>query len=202
MEHRYFVLYKPYKMISQFISPHRKKRLLAHLDFKFLEGTYAVGRLDENSEGLLILTTDKTVNDLLLLPSRKHKRTYIVQVEKVVSDNTLEKLRSGVDIVTPREGNYTTRSCEVNVISKPEWLPERGHQFRADLPQTWLEIILTEGKYHQVRKMTAGVEHPTKRLIRSAIEDLSVAGMKAGEVREISKDELFSLLKLTVNPLH
>lgn len=196
MEFRYFVLYKPYKMVSQFVSSHRKKRLLTLIDFDFPEGTYPVGRLDENSEGLLLLTNDKSLNDLLLLPSRQHKRTYILQVEKRISPESLEKLRTGIDIVTPREGNYTTKPAEVRIIERPEWLPPRGHEFRADLPQTWLQMTLTEGKYHQVRKMTAGVGHPTKRLIRSAIEDLSVVGMKPGGVRELGSKELFALLKL------
>ncbi|MFL5752062.1 MAG: pseudouridine synthase [Bacteroidia bacterium] len=196
MEHRYFISYKPYKMVSQFFSPHRKKRLLTALDHDFPEDTYAVGRLDENSEGLLLLTTDKELNDLLLLPERKHKRSYIVQVEKEVSEESLEALRTGVNIVTPREGSYRTKPCEVTKIPKPDWLPGRGHEFRADLPQTWLEMILTEGKFHQVRKMAAAVGHSPKRLIRSAIGDLNVIGMKPGEVKEMEKAEMFKLLNL------
>jgi 23S rRNA pseudouridine2457 synthase len=166
---RYFVVYKPYKMISQFVSPH-KKRLLGELEYPFPENTVAVGRLDDNSEGLLILTTDKKLSYVLLSPEKAHKRVYLVQVEKKVSQETLLQLCSGVSIVTPREGQYITKPCEVEIVSRPEWLPERGHEFRADLPQTWLQMTLREGKFHQVRKMTAALGHSPKRLIRTHIE--------------------------------
>ncbi len=182
--------------MSQFISPH-KKRLLGELNFSFPEGTSAVGRLDDNSEGLLILTTDKSLSHELLLPQKQHKRTYVVQVEKNMTQEKLEQLINGVPIVTPREGLYLTKPCTVCIIPKPSWLPKRGHEFREDLPQTWIELVLTEGKFHQVRKMTAAIGHPTKRLIRTGIEGLHLHGLQPGEVKELSGEYLFSALGLT-----
>lgn len=192
---RYFVIYKPYKMISQFVSPH-KKRLLGELEFDFPEGTHAVGRLDDDSEGLLVLTTDKSLTRRLFLSGQPHKRNYVVQVEKKVSPETLHKLRTGMEILVKSKGVYMTQPCEVNIIGKPSWLPERAHAFRDDLPQTWMEIILTEGKNRQIRKMCAGVYHPCKRLIRTKIEDLGIEGMQPGEVKEYSREDLFRLLHL------
>lgn len=192
---RYFIIHKPYKMISQFVSPHRK-RLLGHLDFEFPEGIHAIGRLDDNSEGLLILTTDKSLTRRLLHPTLKHSRTYIVQVEKIVSDEKLQMMQDGVDIVAKRVGNYHTMPCEVRRIEKPRWLGPREHEFREDLPQTWLEITLREGKYHQVRKMCSAIGHDCKRLIRVSIDNLELGDLKSGEVRELSQEELFSKLNL------
>lgn len=183
-------------MVSQFISPH-KKRLLGDLGYSFPEGTNAVGRLDDDSEGLLILTNDKSLTNRLLHPDRKHVRRYVVQVEKVVGEAALEKLRTGVEILVQGKGAYFTQPCEVNIIEKPHYLQPRGHEFRADLPQSWLEIILREGKNRQIRKMCSGVRHDCKRLIRTHIEDLNIEDMKPGEVREIGQEELFRLLKLT-----
>lgn len=181
-------------MISQFVTSHRKKHLLGELNFTFPEGTHAVGRLDENSEGLLILTTDKSLTLKLLHPSQAHQRRYIVQVEKIMSDETIKQMENGVDIVTTREGDYKTKACLVKRIEKPEWLLPRHHEFRSDLPQSWLEITLFEGKNRQVRKMCAAVGHDCKRLIRSSINQLQVHHLKPGEVKEISREELFHLL--------
>ena len=191
---RYFIIYKPYKMLSQFVCSHKNKRLLGDLNFDFPLGTNAVGRLDDNSEGLLILTTDKKMSGTFLLPEKKHKRVYIVQVEKIVSPENIERLTKGVYITTPREGQYLTKPCEAEIISRPDWLPERGHEFRIDLPQTWIKLTLMEGKFHQVRKMTSVIGHPTKRLIRTHIENISVVGMQPGEVKELSREDIFTLL--------
>lgn len=182
-------------MVSQFISSNNK-RLLGDLDFDFPEGTHAIGRLDADSEGLLILTTDKSMTRALLHPLKKHKRTYVVQVEKKVNEEALNKLRNGVEIKVQSRGDYFTRPCEVKEIEKPAYLPERGHEFREDLPQSWLEINLTEGKNRQIRKMCTGVKHDCKRLIRISIEDLDIKNMKSGEVKEMEKEKLFTLLKL------
>lgn len=195
MELRYFVIYKPYKMVSQFVSSH-KLRLLCDLDYKFPEGTNAVGRLDNDSEGLLILTNDKSLVGKLMHPDKKRSKRYVVQVEKVVSEEKLNILRSGMDILVKGKGVYHTKECEVNVIEKPSYLPERGHAFREDLPQSWLEFVLKEGKNRQIRKMCSGVRHDCKRLIRTHIEDLDIIGMQAGEVKEIGQEELFRKLNM------
>jgi 23S rRNA pseudouridine2457 synthase len=182
-------------MISQFVSPYRH-RLLGDLEFTFPPGTNAVGRLDDDSEGLLILTNDKTLTRTLLHPSRMHKRRYLVQVEREIKPETVNELMNGVDILVKKKGMYRTVRCEVNVVTKPLGLAERAHSFRESLPQSWLEFILTEGKNRQIRKMCSAVRHDCKRLIRTAIEDLELGDMKPGEVREIEKEQLFTLLKL------
>lgn len=194
---RYFIIYKPFKMVSQFVSPDRVK-LLGDLDYDFPEGTHAIGRLDNNSEGLLILTTNKRVTKLLFESGTPHKRVYVIQVEKVVSEETLQQLRSGVIIKTKGKGGalYTTSPCEVEIIPRPELLHKREHEFRAELPQTWLKMSLTEGKFHQVRKMVAEVEHPCKRLIRVSIEDLELGNLAPGEVKEIEEEEFFAKLRI------
>ncbi|MES2680336.1 MAG: pseudouridine synthase [Bacteroidota bacterium] len=192
---RYFIIYKPYKMISQFVSPY-EQRLLGDLDFEFPEGTHAVGRLDDESEGLLILTTDKTLTQRLLHPAKKHLRVYLVQVKKQVEAQTLENLRNGLDIVIKRKGAYKTQACEVSLIDPPTWLPARNPAVEEFEKHSWLEFTLTEGKNRQIRKMCAAVKHKCKRLIRTKIEDLDLADMQPGEVREMDQQKLFALLKL------
>jgi 23S rRNA pseudouridine2457 synthase len=197
MDLRYFVIYKPYKMVSQFVSSH-KVRLLGDLDYDFPEGTNAVGRLDNDSEGLLILTNDRSLVSRLMHPDKKRAKRYVVQVEKIVTEEELNMLRSGVDILVKGRGTYHTKECGVNIIEKPAYLPERGHAFREDLPQTWLEFVLKEGKNRQIRKMCSAVRHDCKRLIRTHIEDLDIIGMQAGEVREMSQKELFGKLNISL----
>lgn len=195
MEPSYFVIYKPYKMVSQFVSSH-KLRLLCDLDYSFPEGTNAVGRLDNDSEGLLILTNDKSLVGKLMHPDKKRSKRYVVQVEKVITPEKLNILRTGVDILVKGKGAYHTKECEVNIIDKPNYLPERGHTFREDLPQSWLEFVLKEGKNRQIRKMCSAVRHDCKRLVRTHIENVNIIGMKAGEVREVEQKELFAQLGL------
>jgi 23S rRNA pseudouridine2457 synthase len=192
---RYFIINKPYKMVSQFISPD-KVNLLGDLDFEFPEGTHAIGRLDNNSEGLLILTTNKRVTALLFQSETPHNRTYLVQVEKVVTEERLIQLQTGISIRIKGGGFYTTTPCKVEIVQKPIDLPARGHAFRDDLPQTWLLITLTEGKYHQIRKMVSAVYHHCKRLIRVSIEDLELGALQPGCVKEIEEEEFFRKLKI------
>lgn len=193
--HRYFIVYKPYKMLSQFVSPYEHV-LLGDLNFQFPEGTNAVGRLDEDSEGLLILSNDKSLTRRLLHPEKKHKRHYIVQVERIITEQALERLNLGVEIIIKKRGLYTTLPCEVKKIEKPLNLPERQHTFREFLPHSWLEFVLTEGKNRQIRKMCTAVRHDCKRLIRTRIENLELGEMQPGEVKEISASRLFELLNL------
>ncbi len=182
-------------MVSQFVSSHKVK-LLCDLEYDFPEGTHAIGRLDSDSEGLLLLTTDKSITARLLHPKHQHKRTYIVQVEKCITEEALKKIRSGIEILVKTKGSYLTQPCGVTVIDKPVDLPERGHEFRADLPQSWIEITLTEGKNRQIRKMCSAVRHDCKRLIRTSIVNLKLGNLKPGEVKEIPKEELLKLLEL------
>lgn len=182
-------------MVSQFVSPYEQIKL-GGLNFDFPEGTNAVGRLDYASEGLLILTTDNTLTGKLLHPSKQHKRAYIVQVAREVNDVTLQKLRSGIDILIKKKGAYTTQPCEVNLIKKPVNIPEREDSLEEKIPQSWLSFILTEGKNRQIRKMCRISGHKCWRLIRTGIEDLTIDNMRPGEVREIDRGELFRLLRL------
>lgn len=183
-------------MVSQFISPYEQSKL-GDLNFNFPQGTNAVGRLDDESEGLLILTTDKTLTQRLLHPEKKHTRSYIVQVEKIISEEALQQLNTGVQILIKGQNRlYTTQACQVTIISKPLNLCPRQKCLREDLPQTWLEFILTEGKNRQIRKMCTAVRHKCRRLIRTKIEDLELGTMQPGEVVEIEQTQLFKLLKL------
>jgi 23S rRNA pseudouridine2457 synthase len=193
-ENRYFIVNKPYQMVSQFVSS-EKVRLLCDLDFNFPAGTHAVGRLDNKSEGLLILTTNKRITKLLFESQTKHKRTYLIQAEKIISEERLQQLRSGVTVRINHE-SYTTQPCNVTVVEKPSNLFSRLQEFKDYLPQTWVQITLTEGKFHQLRKMFAGIGHDCKRLIRIAIEDLVLGDLQPGEVREIEEALFFNLLRL------
>ena len=190
----YFIIYKPYKMLSQFVRI-PKKRVLADLDFTFPEGTNALGRLDENSEGLLILSTEKQLVNLLLKPENLHKRVYWVQVHGKIKNEELKIIKEGVGIRMHKE-DYITKPCTAKIIDTPPNLALRGHAVRDDIATTWVELILTEGKFHQVRKMTAAVGHQTMRLIRVAIEDVLLSDMKPGEVREIKREEIYDKLKI------
>ena len=196
--HRYFIVNKPCNMVSQFISSHNVG-LLGDLDFKFPEGTHAIGRLDNHSEGLLILTTNKKVTRLLFQGETAHKRTYLVQVKNVVSDETLEKLRTGISIRVKGGEYYTSTPCEISLTDKPPDLFLSGHETILFREHSWLLITLTEGKFHQVRKMVAAVRHRCKRLIRISIEDLELGDVKPGEVREIEEKEFFRKLKIKYN---
>lgn len=182
-------------MVSQFISPD-PVRLLGDLDFDFPEGTHAIGRLDSNSEGLLLLTTDKRITRLLFQGQVPHKRTYLVQVKGEVLEDELERLRNGISISHRGAETFFTSPCEVIKIEQPETLLPGLITQNFPLPHPWLLMTLTEGKFHQVRKMVLAVGHKCKRLIRLSIEDLILTEFKPGEVREMSAEVFFKQLKL------
>ena len=182
-------------MVSQFVSTD-DVRLLGALDFDFPEGTHAIGRLDSHSEGLLILTTNKRVTNLLFQGEIPHKRTYIVHVGHVVSQETLHKLRTGIGILIKGGVEYVTTPCEVEITQRPPVLSLQKADER-DIPHTWLKITLTEGKYHQIRKMVRTAGHRCKRLIRTSIENLELDGLEPGAVREIEESEFFEKLKIS-----
>lgn len=183
-------------MVSQFVSSHDVK-LLGDIDFIFPEGTHAIGRLDKNSEGLLLLTTNTKITRLLFQGKQPHSRTYLVQVKHIMSEKTADLLRKGVAI-SAKDGlpDYITQPCEVNILEQPTYNFSSGYELWHTVPNTWIEITLTEGKFHQVRKMVDAVHHGCKRLIRTSIEDINLDGILPGEVKEISENEFFSKLKL------
>jgi 23S rRNA pseudouridine2457 synthase len=191
---RYFVVNKPYDMLSQFKSE-KEAGLLGSIAFDFPEGTHAVGRLDKESEGLLILTTNKKVTSLLFQGDTLHKRTYLVKVKNKVSEERLQQLRTGIKIRIKGGEYYMTASCEASIVNEPATL------FQIDSlpeypPHTWLLITLTEGKYHQIRKMVKAIHHRCQRLIRISIEDLALDNLAPGNVREIEEPVFFRLLKI------
>ena len=193
--HRYFIIYKPHNMVSQFVS-NRVERLLGDLDFSFPEGIHAIGRLDKDSEGLLILTTNKKITRLLFQSKEPHKRLYLVQVRYFVTPEDLHKLRTGVEIQVSGGGYYTTPPCSVDIIDEPKDILPADFPISTYQPYTWLSMTLTEGKFRQVRKMVEAVRHRCVRLIRESIEDLHLDGMKPGEVREINEKDFFEKLKI------
>lgn len=194
-EHRYFILYKPVDMVSQFKSKDNV-RLLGEIDFNFPEGTHAIGRLDKDSEGLLLLTTDKKVTRLLFQGKMPHKRTYLVQVKNLMTTATATQLSSGIAISAPMGGAYITTPCEVELIDKPDYIQDATIRLHEKVKNSWVKITLTEGKFHQVRKMVAAVQHKCIRLIRNSIEEISIQGMIPGEVREVSEFFFYEKLKL------
>jgi 23S rRNA pseudouridine2457 synthase len=196
--HRYFIINKPYHMVSQFVSSNRVK-LLGSLDFDFPEGTHAIGRLDNHSEGLLILTTNKKVTRLLFQTETPHKRVYLVRVSGKVSTEELERLRAGVTIRLEGGKDYTTPPCEVDILDTPENL-EPCQLPRENLSHTWLRMTLYEGKYHQVRKMVAAINHHCRRLIRVSIEDIELGTLAYGAVREMKEEDFFRQLHIEYMP--
>ncbi len=186
-------------MVSQFVSPDNVG-LLKDLPFDFPEGIHAIGRLDNHSEGLLILTTNKKVTKLLFEGKVPHKRTYLVQVRDIVEPEKLRQLQTGVSIRVKGGGYHNTGACDVQIVDKPIDLFSRPDEFKDGLPNTWLTITLTEGKFHQVRKMTDALRHRCKRLIRISIEDLALNDLQPGEVKEIQEQDFFRLLKINWPP--
>ncbi len=193
--HRYFIINKPYNMVSQFVSTD-EVNLLGSLNFTFPEGTHAIGRLDNHSEGLLILTTNKKVTKLLFQGKQPHTRNYLVRVKNNVSLQALLQLQTGIAITAKAGNTYTTQPCDVEIVQPPNNLFQSQNKQRDDVPHTWLSITLTEGKFHQIRKMVAAIHHRCQRLIRMRIEDLSLDNLQAGDVKEIAEEDFFKLLKI------
>jgi len=192
---RYFILNKPYDMVSQFVSTH-KVPLLGDVLFDFPEGTHAIGRLDKNSEGMLLLTTNKKITRLLFQSVVPHTRTYLIQVRGIVTESTVEALKQGVTIPVKGGVDYVTKPCGVSLVETQHNLFSSGYELHERVPSSWLHITLTEGKFHQVRKMVDAVRHPCKRLIRISIEDIHLEDLQPGEVKEIGEDDFFRKLRL------
>lgn len=192
---KYFLVYKPFNVLSQFTSPEDKKTLKDFFNVPL--DVYPVGRLDYDSEGLLILTNDKKLNNYLLHPNNAHEREYWVQVEGEISQSAIDQLKNGVEINLNGK-MYQTRKCIAKKFVSAPKVFERNPpiRFRKSVPDCWIKIILTEGKNRQVRKMTAAVGFPTLRLIRHRIEKITIDNLQPGEIKLISKQELYNLLKI------
>ncbi len=195
-EHRYFILNKPYNMLSQFIGDDFGNNMLGKINYDFPEGTHAIGRLDNLSEGLLILTTNKKVTKLLFNSKILHKRTYLVQVDATITDQNISDLRTGVPILLRGNIMWTTSPCEVERIEKPDECYNIVNTLHPRHPHAWLKITLTEGKYRQIRKMIIAVNNKCKRLIRTSIEDLELGELPVGKIREYSESAFFQMLKI------
>ena len=178
--------HKPYGVLCQFTPDQPGQRTLA--EFGFPPGVYPVGRLDLDSEGLLLLSDEAGFNHRLLDPGTAHPRTYLVQVEGIPVPEVLEKLaRGGLRIQ-----GHVTRPCRARLLDPvPEVVPrDPPVRFRKAIPTAWLELQLTEGKNRQVRRMTAAVGFPTLRLIRAAIGGFAADGLAAGAWRVVEPGEL------------
>lgn len=180
-------------MVSQFISSH-KVGLLGDLDFDFPEGTHAIGRLDNESEGLLLLTTDKRVTRLLFLAAEPHQRTYLVMVQNEITPQTFAQLKHGVPIRIKAGEYYTAKPEEIKIVKNPAELYAYATDRREAYPHTWLLITLTEGKFRQVRKMVLSVRHRCLRLIRLSISNMKLDGLTPGSVKELDQQEFYKKL--------
>jgi len=189
----YYVIYKPYKILSQFSNENENPGLGSLYDLP--KDVYPVGRLDLDSEGLLILTNDKALNNRLLNPTNNHKRTYWVEVEGVPEKGSMEKFSRGLEINLKGKKHQTKKSTirliKPDIIDRNPPVNIKKHPIRS-----WVEVILTEGKNRQVRRMTAAIGHPTLRLIRVAIEGLDLAPLKSGEMKQVNKNVLYEKLNL------
>lgn len=182
MPHRHFLIHKPYGYLSQFAGEANKKKLGEFHDFP--EGIMAIGRLDEDSEGLLLLTTDGRMSELVR--SRKVEKEYYAQVDGLISDAALAQLQTGVEIGI-HGVKYLTNPCAARRLAPAPDFPPRTRKIRDDRhgPTSWVSITLTEGKYRQVRKMTAAVGVPTLRLVRVRVAGLWLGDLAPGAVREV-----------------
>lgn len=184
MSHQHFILHKPYGYLSQFIYElKRKKKLLGEL-YDFPAGTMAIGRLDEDSEGLLLLTTDGKISELIR--SKKVAKEYYVQVDGVITQEAIDLMKAGVEIGF-NGTKYTTRKCEAKLIQHVPNFGLRGKKIRDERhgPTSWASITVKEGKFRQVRKMTAAVGFPTLRLVRVRIGNVHLNELQSGEVVEV-----------------
>jgi 23S rRNA pseudouridine2457 synthase len=191
----YYTVYKPYGMLSQFTAEDGKKGL-GEL-YNFHKSVYPVGRLDEDSEGLLILTNDKRLNTLLLSPKQSKTKTYWCLVEGTPDEAALKKLRSGV-VISDKAGMHKAIATKATLMTEPPNIPERVPpvNYTKSPTHSWLEIQITEGKNRQVRKMTAAVGHPTLRLIRVAIENLKLISFEPGTVQQLFPKKIHAMLNI------
>lgn len=186
--HQHFIIFKPYGYLSQFINnqtTRKNKKMLGEL-FDFPSNTMAIGRLDQASEGLLFLTTDGKVSQFIR--SNNVEKEYYAQVDGIITNNAIEKLKNGV-VISTENGKYTTKKCKIDVLNETPNLPKRAKKIRDERhgPTSWISITLREGKFRQVRKMTAAVGFPTLRLVRVRIGAVTIKNMDAADVFKVDE---------------
>jgi 23S rRNA pseudouridine2457 synthase len=184
---RTIAFYKPYDVLTQFTDASGRATLKDYID---LPGVYPVGRLDRDSEGLLLLTDDGPLAHRLTDPRFEHPKTYLVQVERVPGPAAIEALRKGVVL-----SDGPTRPADVALLDGPPDLPERPVpiRFRKNVPTAWLSVTIREGRNRQVRRMTAAVGHPTLRLVRVAVGPVRLDGLEPGQWRDLTDAERAAL---------
>jgi len=185
-KHRYFVIHKPFGYLSQFVNNQnrrRNKKLLGELG-DFPDGIMAIGRLDQTSEGLLFLTTDGKMSEIVR--SKKIDKEYYVQVDGDITEEAIRKIKSGIEI-SLKHTSHKTLPCEAHKLPTPPNFKPRSKKIRDERhgPTSWLSITLREGKFRQIRKMTASVGFPTLRLIRVRIGNIHLNTMEAGDIIEV-----------------
>jgi 23S rRNA pseudouridine2457 synthase len=182
--------HKPYGVLSQFTADGSSNRTLA--EFGFPREVYPIGRLDSDSEGLLLLSNEAALNERLLHPGNAHTRTYWAQVERIPSPEALCELEHGLLL-----GHFKTRPCAATTLDPQPLIPPRDPPIRVrkNVADIWIQLVLTEGKNRQVRRMTAAIGHPTLRLIRVAIGRFWLGELESGHWRELSPVERELILK-------
>ena len=181
---RLLLLNKPFGVLCQFTDEAGRRTLK---DYVAVPGIYPAGRLDADSEGLVLLTGDGALQHRIADPRHKLAKRYLVQVDGEIDEVALVLLRAGLDL-----GDFRTQPCAARRIPEPDWLWPRDPpvRFRKSVPTSWVEIVLREGKNRQVRRMTAKVGHPTLRLVRVAIGPWCLDGLGVGECREVAREEV------------
>jgi 23S rRNA pseudouridine2457 synthase len=191
--YKYYVINKPFNVLSQFSEEKNSNKTTLKSLYNFPTNVYPVGRLDSDSEGLLIITDDKNLNFKVLNPSKKLEKTYYVQVEGLIHEEAISKLQQGVEIKL-KNGLYKTKPCKVSLITPDikERIPPIRE--RKNIPTSWIKISIYEGKNRQVRKMTSKVGFPTLRLIRTQIGRFNINELNQNTVQEYHQKDLFNKL--------
>lgn len=191
-EHDYYIVYKPFQVLCQFSKEENKKTLADY--FTVERNVYAVGRLDYDSEGLLILTNDTKLNHRLLHPKFNHSKTYYVQVDGAITTAAIDKLEQGISINIDG-ALYFTKPAKARLLTNIT-VAERNPpiRFRKEIPTSWIALTITEGKNRQVRKMTAAVGFPTLRLIRQSIENITIESMQPGDIIKLNQKTIYKKL--------
>jgi 23S rRNA pseudouridine2457 synthase len=193
---RYFVFNKPYDVLSQF-TREAGHQSIADFFILDLKDVYPIGRLDKDSEGMLLLTNDKGLNSALLSPKALKTKTYLVQVEGKLDKAAMQKLSDGIRITIDKK-EHLTLPAKVKIVEEPKHLWERipAVRYRKEIPTSWAEIGIQEGKNRQIRRMFASVGFPVLRLIRIAVENLVLDRILPGDIQEIEKQEFFKKLNI------